>query len=94
LSFVFDLLALDGEDLRERPLLDRKGVLQRVLGAGTGVLQPVHFLEGSPAALVDAVNELELEGVVSKWGGSRYNGRAYIALAEARFEAVGQGMAG
>jgi len=31
--FVFDLLALDGADLRGRPLRERKALLGRVLGA-------------------------------------------------------------
>jgi bifunctional non-homologous end joining protein LigD len=74
LAFVFDVLALDGEDLRERPLRERKSVLQSAVRRGHGALRPIHFVEGSPAALVAAVNELGLEGVVSKWSGSRYVG--------------------
>ena len=34
--FVFDLLHLDGEDLPERPLLERKATLARLVGEGTG----------------------------------------------------------
>jgi bifunctional non-homologous end joining protein LigD len=39
--FVFDLLALDGEDLRGRALRERKALLASVVGRGDAVLKPV-----------------------------------------------------
>jgi len=45
-AFVFDILALDGEDLRERTLRERKRVLRRLLGLGSGALRPMVPLRG------------------------------------------------
>ncbi|RPH71193.1 MAG: hypothetical protein EHM78_08260 [Myxococcaceae bacterium] len=39
--FVFAVLALDGEDLRARPLRERKRALAEVLGPGDQTLRPV-----------------------------------------------------
>jgi bifunctional non-homologous end joining protein LigD len=72
--FAFDLLALDGADLRGRPLRERKVLLGRVLGAGDGVVKPVHFIEDGPERLVESARELGLEGVVAKYAGAPYQG--------------------
>ena len=71
--FVFDVLALDGDDLRSRPLHGRKALLRSVLG-GDGVVKPVHFIEGEPEPLVESAWELGLEGVVAKYSGAPYQG--------------------
>lgn len=72
--FVFDVLGLEGEDLRARPLRERKGALARVLGPGAPTLRTVHFISGRPDRLIAAVDDLELEGVVAKWEGAPYQG--------------------
>jgi len=72
--FVFDVLAHDGQDLRDRPLRERKDVLRCVLGRGRPALQPVHYVEGSPEPMVASVQELGLEGVVAKYTGAPYQG--------------------
>ena len=73
--FVFDLLALDGEDLRARPLRDRKALLSTVVGKGRdAVLRPVHFIEGTPEPMMESVLELGFEGVVAKYTGAPYQG--------------------
>jgi len=72
--YVFDLLAVEREDLRPRPLRERKARLAQVLGVGDEVLRPVHSVEGSPEPLVDSVCELGLEGVVAKYNGAPYQG--------------------
>jgi len=38
LFYVFDLLHLDGFDLRAAPLADRRRVLTQLIGAGVGAL--------------------------------------------------------
>jgi bifunctional non-homologous end joining protein LigD len=72
-SFVaFDLLGLDeGEDLRQRPLEERRDALSRLVAGADGI----RFSEAINAegALVFAkARELGLEGIVSKRAGSRY----------------------
>jgi len=72
--FVFDVLALDGEDLRARSLRERKALLASVLGAGDTVLKPVRYIEGDPAPMVASAEQLGLEGVAAKYAGVPYQG--------------------
>jgi bifunctional non-homologous end joining protein LigD len=71
-SFVaFDLLDLEGDDLRDRPLEERREALARLLHGAAGI----RFSEALSAegALVFAhACKLGLEGIVSKRAGSRY----------------------
>ena len=72
--FAFDLLYLDGYDLRAATLLDRKTLLKSIVKPGTLVRYSEHFA-GKGKELFEAAKENELEGVVAKRGGSRYEGR-------------------
>lgn len=65
--FVFDLLSLDGEDLRHLPLLERKERLEKLLKplAKTPVLYSGH-LEGQPEEFLNASCRADLEGIISK----------------------------
>jgi bifunctional non-homologous end joining protein LigD len=63
--YGFDLLEVDGEDLRPQPLLDRKAALAKVLRrAPAGVL--VEHADGMGQQLFEAACEMGLEGIVSK----------------------------
>jgi bifunctional non-homologous end joining protein LigD len=67
-NFVFDLLFVDGEDLRRLPLSDRKARLAAVLKAAktSDQLRFVeHFTSGGDAVLQSACR-MHLEGIVSK----------------------------
>lgn len=67
---VFDLLALDGNDLTGRPWSDRRRLLEQLVEAGPHwQLCPVH---DDGAALLDAARSQRLEGIVSKRTGSTY----------------------
>ena len=69
---AFDLLYLNGRDLRRLPLRERKAALKTLL-AGTPVEYSDHFdMDG--AELFRRVCAGELEGVVSKIAGSPYGG--------------------
>ncbi len=64
--FAFDLLFLDGRDLRGLPLKERKAKLQALLGADEPRLRYVEHFETSGDAVWQSACRLELEGIVSK----------------------------
>jgi ATP-dependent DNA ligase len=66
LFFAFDVLALEGTDLRPRPLLDRKKQLFKVLSKDRTGLRFVEHLSGDGQVIFDHVCKLGLEGIVSK----------------------------
>lgn len=72
--FVFDLLALEGFDLRPLPLAARRELLQRVVAAADpqGLLRRVEAVEERGEELFAAVAELGLEGILAKRAGSPY----------------------
>jgi bifunctional non-homologous end joining protein LigD len=71
--FAFDLLHLDGHDLRACPIEDRKALLRDIVGAAGGPrLVTVDHITGSGAALLEAARQVGAEGIVSKRAGSSY----------------------
>jgi bifunctional non-homologous end joining protein LigD len=70
--FAFDLLMLDGEDWRDRPLIERKASLKRHLGRRKHVLRYVEHLEEGGAEMFEHACRLGLEGIVSKHRDGRY----------------------
>ncbi|TIP92713.1 MAG: DNA ligase D [Mesorhizobium sp.] len=64
--YVFDLLHLDGYDLRDVALIKRKELLEKIIGSDSGIVSySGHFEEDGPLVLRHACR-LSLEGVVSK----------------------------
>jgi len=72
--FAFDLLYLDGYDLRGVPLLERKRVLKEILKPGDLVRYSDHFAGNGPA-LFEASKAQGLEGIVGKRAASFYESR-------------------
>jgi bifunctional non-homologous end joining protein LigD len=75
--YAFDLLHLDGYDLRQVPLVKRKGLLAQLLGgdlSGRSAIQYSDHVEGDGEGLYDLASERGLEGIVSKRADSRYLG--------------------
>jgi ATP-dependent DNA ligase len=73
--YAFDLLELDGQDMRREPLEVRKGTLRSVLRikAGTGGIQFNEHCDDLPADVVFRhACKLGFEGIVSKRLGSTY----------------------
>ena len=69
---AFDLIELDGEDLRGRPLEDRKAVLADLLdSASDGIAFNKHFA-GDGGVIFKHACALGCEGIVSKRLGSHY----------------------
>jgi ATP-dependent DNA ligase len=63
--YAFDLIEHNGEDLRGRPLLDRKAALARLLRDISGILLNEHVAEDGPLVFAHACR-LGAEGIVSK----------------------------
>ncbi len=68
---AFDLLRLDGRDLRALPLIERKAALGRIVPSGSRLLYARH-IEGDGTGLFDVVCREDLEGVVGKRKHGRY----------------------
>ena len=67
LSFgAFDLLWLDGEDLRSLPLSERQRRLAALLPADTGPLYKMFSLEEHGRALFQATCRMDLEGIIAR----------------------------
>jgi bifunctional non-homologous end joining protein LigD len=70
--YVFDLLNLNGRNLRELPLTARRELLQPLIA---GARDPIRFsatLNGSPEVVLAEVKRLGLEGVIAKKPQSKY----------------------
>jgi bifunctional non-homologous end joining protein LigD len=64
--YAFDLLELDGEDLRPRPLGERKARLAKLLGRKTGGILFNEHTDEDGATVFRHACKLGLEGIVSK----------------------------
>jgi len=69
---AFDLLHLNGKDMRGLPLTERKRVLRKVVPNRSAFLAYVDHLEGEGEHLFKLVCERDLEGIVAKHRLSRY----------------------
>jgi bifunctional non-homologous end joining protein LigD len=72
--YMFDLLFLDGDDLRQLPLLDRKARLAALLAdqPRSGPLFYSDHVVGNGAAMLRKVCAMKLEGIVSKRADAPY----------------------
>ena len=95
--FAFDLLHLNGQDLRDEPLIDRRARLQDLLGP-PGSSPRVQFsphIVGNGPNLFKAADGAGLEGIISKRVTSRYfSGHSYMwtkakAFTVGEFDVIG-----
>ena len=70
--FVFDVVYLDGYDLRKTPLHERKRVLRGIVGDDIPLIRYSPDVEGSGADVYQQACKLGIEGIVSKEAGSGY----------------------
>jgi bifunctional non-homologous end joining protein LigD len=69
---IFDLLELDGADLRPLPLLERRKRLGKLLRRAPATLIEVEALQSDGLAFLEAARKLGLEGIVSKKASAPY----------------------
>lgn len=72
-GYVFDLLHLNGEDLRERPLLERKSALKKIL-AGKYLHYSEHHV-GDGDDMAAQACQIGVEGIISKRADAPYIGK-------------------
>jgi bifunctional non-homologous end joining protein LigD len=72
--FAFDLLYLNGYDLRQVALVERKRLLESIL-TPTGVLRFSEHFPGAGDAMLQAAQETGIEGLMAKRADSRYESR-------------------
>ncbi len=71
--FAFDLIYLDGYDLRGAPLLDRKAALLALLAGGGKAIRPGDHIEGDGEGFYRQACNFSLEGIISKRAGLPYH---------------------
>jgi bifunctional non-homologous end joining protein LigD len=70
--YVFDLLSLDGESMRELPLEERRKKLEAILPKKQDVIRYSSSLGSDAPALLKKAARLGLEGLIGKRAGSLY----------------------
>lgn len=71
---VFDLLALNGEDLRQKRLIDRKEMLESIMKDAPSNLYYSKHVKGNGKQNFLAASRLDMEGIVGKKVNSIYSG--------------------
>jgi len=72
--FVFDVLSVDGKDVRGLPLMERKAILDNILVENEYYKRVMH-VGGRGADLFNIIEQRGLEGIVAKLKDSKYVGR-------------------
>jgi bifunctional non-homologous end joining protein LigD len=72
-AYAHDCLALDGRDLRRRPLSERNALLRALVG-DAGALRYCDHVAGDGAVVLAHVRDLGLEGIVAKRRDAPYRG--------------------
>ena len=73
--YAFDLLYLNGDDLTQKPLTERKRILKRILPkSDTGRIRYTEHITGDGEQLFRELEKRKLEGMVAKRADSLYVG--------------------
>lgn len=70
---AFDLLWLNGKDLRGLPLVQRRRRLERLIPATNPILSRTMVAAGEGKALFGAIQRLDMEGIVAKRASDPYH---------------------
>jgi DNA ligase D-like protein (predicted ligase) len=93
--FAFDLLHIDGKDIRREPLTARRERLAKLMAGADPALQFSEAVEGDGPKVFAAAEALGVEGIVSKRAAGRYESgrsREWLktkAMVESEFVVVG-----
>lgn len=71
---IFDILALEGKDLREKTLVERKQILEELMKGAPKNLYYSHYVNGYGKESFAAACEANMEGIVGKKANSTYSG--------------------
>lgn len=69
---LFDILKEGRSDLRSRPLTERRGILEKIVGKGTEAIRISRQVRGDARALMDEAKAQGWEGLIAKHAGSQY----------------------
>lgn len=72
LYYIFDILWLDGYDLKELPLTDRKAILESVIKPND-IIKLSQAFETSGTEMLEAAKQMGLEGIMAKRKDSTYH---------------------
>jgi len=70
--YAFDLLRLNGKNLRERPLAERKAALEKLIGDSSGIIRYSASVGTDAKKLLYQAKKLGLEGLIGKREDSIY----------------------
>lgn len=70
--YVFDLLRLNGRDLRELPLIERKEMAEALISENAGHIRFSAGLQAVPSRLIEQMRKRGLEGLIAKQKNSKY----------------------
>jgi bifunctional non-homologous end joining protein LigD len=70
--YVFDLLRLDGKDLRDLPVTERKAILEKAVTNAPNIIRFSISLTGDVSKLLKEAAKLNLEGIIGKRANSTY----------------------
>ncbi|HVO03510.1 MAG TPA: DNA ligase D [Candidatus Cybelea sp.] len=86
--FLFDLLMIEGEDIRKQPLVARKERLRDVLGGvDASIVRYVDHLETGGEALLQSAAKMGLEGIISKEAKAPYRSERGSSWVKAKVRA-------
>jgi bifunctional non-homologous end joining protein LigD len=82
--YVFDVVWMNGEDLRARPLLERKRHLRKIIPAQPSALLYADHIERTGVEFFRVACERDLEGIVSKHRDGAY-GECWYKIRNPRY---------
>jgi ATP dependent DNA ligase domain len=71
-AYAFDLLNLEGSDLRSRPLVERRKLLAKVLKKAPDNIRFSEELQGTKEELLQVARQFQLEGLIAQRRDSVY----------------------